>query len=73
MRRISSRCPSLRLAVSLDHSGKGLGPDILSDALHRIAIASQSLGMAAVLVHAKDEAAKHFYMKCAEFIEHPAC
>ncbi len=61
-----------RLAVSLDRAGKGLGADILSDALHRIAIASQSLGMAAVLVHAKDEAAKHFYMKCAEFIEHPA-
>jgi GNAT superfamily N-acetyltransferase len=60
-----------RLAVSLDHAGKGLGADILSDALRRIAVASQSIGIGAVLVHAKDEAAKRFYMKCAEFIEYP--
>jgi GNAT superfamily N-acetyltransferase len=61
-----------RLAVSRDHSGKGLGADILSDALRRIAVASQSIGIGAVLVHAKDDAAKRFYMKCAEFIEYPA-
>ena len=60
-----------RLAVSLDHAGKGLVADILSDALRRIAIASQSIGIRAVLVHAKDEAAKRFYLKCAEFIEYP--
>ncbi len=61
-----------RLAVSRDHSGKGLGADLLSDALRRIALASQSIGIAAVLVHAKDEAARRFYLKCAEFIEYPA-
>ncbi len=61
-----------RLAVSRDHAGKGLGADILSDALRRIANASQSIGIGAVLVHAKDDAAKRFYMKCAEFIEYPA-
>jgi GNAT superfamily N-acetyltransferase len=60
-----------RLAVSRDHAGKGLGADILSDALRRVAIASQSIGIGAVLVHAKDEAAKRFYMRCAEFIEYP--
>ncbi len=60
-----------RLAVSLDHAGKGLGADILADALRRIAAASKSIGIGAVLVHAKDEAAKHFYLKCAEFIEYP--
>ena len=60
-----------RLAVSRDHAGKGLGADILSDALRRIAVASQSIGIGAVLVHAKDDAAKRFYMKCAEFIEYP--
>src|SRR6267142_5634068 len=60
-----------RLAVSRDHAGKGLGADILSDALRRIAVASQSIGIGAVLVHAKDEAAKRFYVKCAEFIEYP--
>jgi GNAT superfamily N-acetyltransferase len=61
-----------RLAVSRDHAGKGLGADILADALRRIAVASQSIGIGAVLVHAKDEAAKRFYMRCAEFIEYPA-
>jgi len=60
-----------RLAVSREHAGKGLGADILSDALRRIAIASQSIGIGAVLVHAKDDAAKRFYQKCAEFIEYP--
>ena len=65
-----------RRAVSIDHTGKGLGADILSDALRRIALASQSIGIGigigAVLVHAKDEAAKRFYLRCAEFIEYPA-
>jgi GNAT superfamily N-acetyltransferase len=60
-----------RLAVSLDYAGKGLGADILSDALRRIAVASQSIGIGAVLIHAKNDAAKRFYMKCAEFIEYP--
>ncbi len=61
-----------RLAVSRAHSGRGLGADILADALHRIAVASQTIGIGAVLVHAKDEAARHFYLNCAEFIEYPA-
>ncbi|TVR99582.1 MAG: GNAT family N-acetyltransferase [Rhodospirillales bacterium] len=61
-----------RLAVSQDHAGKGLGADILSDALRRIALASQSIGIAAVVVHAKDDTAKRFYMNCAEFIAFPA-
>ena len=60
-----------RLAVSLDHAGKGLGADLLADALRRIAVASQSIGIGAVLVQAKDEAAKRFYLRCAEFIEYP--
>ena len=60
-----------RLAVSRDHTGKGLGADLLSDALRRIAVASQSIGIGAVMVHAKDEAAKRFYLRCAEFVEYP--
>lgn len=60
-----------RLAVDRDYAGKGLGADILSDALRRIAVASQSIGMGAVLVQAKDERAKRFYLKLAEFIEYP--
>jgi GNAT superfamily N-acetyltransferase len=61
-----------RLAVSLDHAGKGLGADLLSDALRRIASASRIIGVGAVMVHAKDDAAKRFYLRCAEFMEYPA-
>lgn len=61
-----------RLAVSASYAGKGLGADLLADALRRIAIASQSIGIGAVLVHAKDAPAKAFYLACAEFVEYPA-
>lgn len=61
-----------RLAVDRAHAGRGLGADILSDALRRVAVASQSIGIGAVLVHAKDDRARKFYMACAEFIEYPA-
>lgn len=61
-----------RLAVSQSHAGRGLGADLLADALRRIAVASQSIGIGAVLVQAKDEAAKRFYLRCAEFLEYPA-
>lgn len=60
-----------RLAVDRDYAGKGLGTDILSDALRRIAIASQSIGIGAVMVQAKDDAAKRFYLSRAEFLEYP--
>lgn len=60
-----------RLALSREYAGRGLGADILADALRRIAIASRSIGIGAVLVHAKDDQAKRFYMACAEFIEYP--
>ena len=61
-----------RLAVSRANAGRGLGADILSDALRRIAVASRSIGIGAVLVQAKDERARRFYMACAEFVEYPA-
>lgn len=61
-----------RLAVSLSHAGRGLGADLLADALRRVAAASQTIGMAAVLVHAKDDRARAFYLRCAEFLEYPA-
>ena len=39
-----------RLAVRKSHAGRGLGADMLSDALRRIAVAAQSIGIGAVLV-----------------------
>jgi GNAT superfamily N-acetyltransferase len=61
-----------RLAVDRAYSGRGLGTDILTDALRRIAAASRSIGIGAVLVQAKDENARRFYAACADFIEFPA-
>ncbi len=61
-----------RLAVDRAYAGKGLGADMLADALRRIAIASQSIGIGAVLIQAKNDAALKFYIRCAEFIEYPA-
>lgn len=61
-----------RLAVCKSHAGRGLGADLLADALRRIALAAQSIGIAAVLVQAKSDEARRFYMACAEFIEFPA-
>jgi GNAT superfamily N-acetyltransferase len=61
-----------RLAVDRNYAGRGLGADMLSDALRRIAIAAQSIGLGAVLVRAKTERAKGFYLRCAEFMEYPA-
>jgi GNAT superfamily N-acetyltransferase len=61
-----------RLAVSKAYAGRGLGADLLADALRRIAVAAQSIGIGAVLVQAKDEKAKRFYLACAEFIEFPS-
>ncbi|MCW1986559.1 UNVERIFIED_ORG: GNAT superfamily N-acetyltransferase [Sphingomonas sp. R1F5B] len=61
-----------RLAVNRRHAGQGLGSDLLADALRRIALAAQSIGIGAVMVHAKNEQARRFYLKCAEFLEYPA-
>lgn len=61
-----------RLAVTRTQAGRGLGADLLSDALRRIAVAAQSVGIAAVLVQAKSEEARRFYFAFAEFTEFPA-
>ena len=60
-----------RLAVDRDFAGQGLGADLLADALRRIAVAAQTIAIAAVLVQAKDAAARAFYLRCAEFSEFP--
>lgn len=50
-----------RLAVDVTELGKGLGRGLLKDALLRVAQAADIVGCRAVLVHAKDAAAKAFY------------
>jgi GNAT superfamily N-acetyltransferase len=50
-----------RLAIDHTWQGKGLGAALLLDALRRILGAADIVGVRAVMVHAKDEAARRFY------------
>ena len=51
-----------RLAVDLQHQGAGLGKALLKDALLRTAQAADIAGIRALLVHAKDEPARQWYL-----------
>ena len=50
-----------RLAVSLEHQGKGLGRALLKDALLRTAQAADIAGIRCLVVHAKDDSARQWY------------
>ena len=50
-----------RLAVDRSEQGKGMGRGFLKDALLRTLQAADIAGLRAVIVHAKDDAAKAFY------------
>jgi GNAT superfamily N-acetyltransferase len=50
-----------RLAVDFRYQGQKIGKSLLQDAIFRIITASQSIGVAYILVHALDDAAKRFY------------
>jgi GNAT superfamily N-acetyltransferase len=50
-----------RLAVDRAWQGKGLGADLLSDAVSRSIGAAQTIGVRAILVHAISDEAKAFY------------
>lgn len=52
-----------RLARDLRHKGSGLGPSLLQDALLRCSQAAETIGARVLLVHAKHEKAKAFYLK----------
>lgn len=52
-----------RLAVDLTRQGKGLGEDLLLDALSRCLRVAEEVGIAAVLIDAKHERAKAFYAR----------
>lgn len=51
-----------RLAVDLKHQGMGLGRALLKDALLRTAQAADIAGIRALLVHAKGNAARQWYL-----------
>jgi GNAT superfamily N-acetyltransferase len=50
-----------RLAVDLRYQGRKIGVSLLQDAVCRIIAASQTIGIAYILVHALDDGAKRFY------------
>ena len=52
-----------RLAVDRNHQGVGLGRSLLQDVLLRCVGAADAIGARVLLVHAKHEAAKAWYMK----------
>jgi GNAT superfamily N-acetyltransferase len=52
-----------RLAVDRAWHGKGLGADLLSDAVRRAVGAAELIGVRAILVHAISDEAKIFYEK----------
>jgi len=62
--------PIGRLAVSTAFRGRGVGRLLLMDALDRCLSASKQIAAAAVIVHAKNDAAAGFYKKYG-FLELP--
>lgn len=50
-----------RLAVDQQSAGRGLGGDLLRDAIQRVLAAAEHIGVRALLVHAKDATAAAFY------------
>ncbi|MEK7756505.1 MAG: GNAT family N-acetyltransferase [Planctomycetota bacterium] len=52
-----------RLAVDREFQGRGLGEDMMMDALQRVLRASGDIGIVAMLIDAKDEKAKRFYAR----------
>jgi len=59
-----------RLAIDQTFQGKGLGTDLLRDAVLRTLQAAEIAGIRAMLVHAIDDSAARFYER-AGFISSP--
>lgn len=60
-----------RLAADVSVQGRGVGRAQLIDALRRVDAAADEVGVRALLIHAKDDAARAFYMHHAEFEPSP--
>jgi ribosomal protein S18 acetylase RimI-like enzyme len=52
-----------RLAVSIDFRGRGIGELLLLDAFRRVLTNTQEVGSAVLVVDAKDEKAREFYLR----------
>jgi hypothetical protein len=60
-----------RLGVDRSTQRAGLGRALVVDALRRIAVASEVIGVRAVLIHCETEAARDFYLRLAKFDSSP--
>ncbi len=60
-----------RLGVDRASQGAGLGRALVVDALRRIAVASEVIGVRALLIHCESEAARGFYLRLAKFDASP--
>nr|WP_199329053.1 GNAT family N-acetyltransferase [Coleofasciculus sp. FACHB-1120] len=60
-----------RLAVDINHRGKGIGKGLVKDAILRTLQASEIAGIRAIMVHALDEEAKRFYVDKCGFMPSP--
>ena len=60
-----------RLAVDVDEQGSGLGRGLLVDALRRSVRVAGEVGIRALLIHARDEEARDFYLHHGEFVASP--
>lgn len=60
-----------RLAVSQKEHGRGLGRGLLVDAIRRSVRIAEDAGVRALLIHARDDTARDFYLHHAEFQESP--
>jgi GNAT superfamily N-acetyltransferase len=52
-----------RLAVDKHYQGIGLGAEVLTDAVDKTKLVTQSIGARLLLAHAKDADARDFYLK----------
>jgi ribosomal protein S18 acetylase RimI-like enzyme len=60
-----------RIAVSVDFRGRGIGELLLLDAFRRVLANTQEVGSAVLVVDAKDERAREFYLR-HDFIPLPS-
>lgn len=61
-----------RLAVDQRMQGLGIGAGLLADVLKRTVGLADAVGIRALLVHARDDAAWQFYLAHGEFLESPS-
>lgn len=52
-----------RLAIDISEQGRGIGRHLLLDAFRRALVGAEVIGGRALLIHAKDESARAFYLR----------